>query len=119
MLNDLSIRDVNVVESFAWGNNCSVWTLLDDKELTVMQEKMPPNSGDELHYHNLSTQFVYILSGTLQIEIDDKIVTLNAFQGLKIPKKSQHRVMNNSNDEVTFLLMSTPGHVDDRVLVNT
>lgn len=118
MSTELEICSIAVAEKFEWGNNCSVWTLVDEKNLTIMQEKMPPNSRDEMHYHNECTQFVYILSGILEIEMNNRMVCLQPFEGLKIPKKMPHRVINNSNKEVNFLLVSVPGHTEDRVLCN-
>lgn len=111
------ICDTQSVKEETWGTNCSHWTLMEDKNLVVMQEKMPPGTQDELHYHEQATQFVYVLRGELQLDMNGKIVTLASQQGLAILPKIPHRVINNSKVEAHFLLISAPGHTEDRVLV--
>lgn len=117
MLQEMPVIDTRTVEKFEWGHNCSVWTLLNNSKLTVMQESMPAHTQDELHYHKESTQFIYMLSGILHVELNGKLIKLEAQQGLEIPQGANHRVLNQSNNDVSFLLISAPGHTNDRVIV--
>jgi len=118
MLNEIEIKDIHQAKEYEWGTDCMCWTLLEDSAFTVMQEKMSPNTADELHYHQVATQFIYVLSGVLQVELNGKMFILKPQQGLKISKLLPHRVINNSDDETNFLLISSPGQVEDRVLEN-
>ena len=53
----------NCLKHFLRGEGCDGWVLADNKELSVKQERMPPNTAEDLHYHEKAQQFFYILKG--------------------------------------------------------
>lgn len=98
-----------------WGKNCKVWKLFEGQNFTILQEKMPPATEDSMHFHANSEQFIFILDGELFIEFKDKKVKLGPQEGIAIPLKKAHRVINSSDRETNFLLISTNGHRQDRI----
>jgi len=103
------------VTHYRWGGNCEAWTLLENKDLTVKHEKMPPGSEELLHYHNRAQQFFYILNGKAIIEIDDVVLILHSGDGIQIEPGRRHRIMNKETEEVLeFLVCSQPSTADDR-----
>lgn len=58
-------------EHYNWGDNCSGWHLVKSKEVSVIEEIMPPNTRETKHYHKVSKQFFRILSGTATFEIEE------------------------------------------------
>lgn len=115
---ELDVVDINNSKCFSWGDHCNVWNLMDEEALVVMQEDMPPGSSDEMHYHDTATQFVFVLQGELSIEFPSFTKVLKQNQGIKIPQKTAHKIANIANATATFLTISTPGKINDRIISN-
>jgi putative monooxygenase len=77
--------------------------------------------GDRIseHYHPYSEEFIYMISGELDAQLDGKSHTLRERQGLMIPINVRHRLVNVSEAEASFVFHLGPlaprpdlGHVD-------
>ncbi|HVG15088.1 MAG TPA: cupin domain-containing protein [Chitinophagaceae bacterium] len=100
---------------YKWGDNCDGWNLVDEAMLSVKQERMPPGTAEQLHYHKESGQFFFILSGAATIITDDKRVTLGTGQGFYIRPGCIHSIENSTAKDVEFLLCSQPPTKTDRI----
>jgi quercetin dioxygenase-like cupin family protein len=69
------------------------------------------------HYHRQSTQFFYVLTGTLSIEADGTVHVLTGGQGLQVDAGQVHEVRNRSVEHARFLVVSSPPSHADRYLV--
>lgn len=107
----------NNAEHYIWGGSSDGWHLLKSAGLSVIQERVPPGGAEVLHYHERAHQFFYILSGTAVLEIESRRHTLTANDGIDVPPKSVHRLVNESEEDVTFLVVSAPRSHGDRVVV--
>lgn len=102
-------------EHYLWGDNCDGWHLVQNKELSIIHERMPANTTEVIHYHNQARQFFFILTGIAIIQIDDKIITLNPQECAEVPPLLKHQMRNESNQDVEFLVISQPNSRGDRV----
>ena len=93
---------------YKWGNNCSGWHLVESKKLSVIEELMPPKTQEKKHFHNFSQQFFKITSGKATFEIDDKIIEIEKGNGIHIPPKTAHRIMNEQDKNLEFIVISEP-----------
>ena len=109
------IIDKTIAERYIWGENCDGWHFLKDNELSIIQEKVPPGKSEKRHFHSKSRQFFYILKGAAFIEINGVVYQLKPGQGIEIPPKSPHKFMNQSSEDVEFLVISAPKSHGDRV----
>ncbi|WP_041580541.1 cupin domain-containing protein [Bacillus sp. 1NLA3E] len=105
-------------EHYIWGNICDGWHLVKNKDLSVIHERMPLNTSEIRHYHNQARQFFFVLSGTATIEINGKRTTLNTNEGIEIPPLISHQMINESNGDVEFLVISSPNSRGDRILTD-
>lgn len=80
---------------------------------------MPPNTMEQLHYHQHTEQFFYILEGTATFLIDGIESNASQFSGIVIPKGSRHCISNRADHPLRFLVISAPGNQDDRTPTNT
>ncbi len=103
---------------YHWGENCDGWNMVDEPNLSVKLEKMPPGTAEVLHYHRLARQFFFILKGTAHFEIDGKETVLSEQEGIQIEPGKKHRISNQSEDALEFLLSSQPSTVGDREQVS-
>jgi mannose-6-phosphate isomerase-like protein (cupin superfamily) len=100
---------------YVWGDNCDGWHLLQESNLSVIEERMPPGASEVRHFHRNAQQFFFILSGQATIETSGERVLLLTGQGLAIPPGTRHQMRNHSKEPVTFLVISQPPSHGDRV----
>lgn len=104
-------------EHYRWGVDCDGWHLVKGKELSVIEEFMPPGSAEIRHYHERSQQFFYILTGEVLMEINGENVLIPAGCGVRILPGTRHQIRNPSSSPVRFLVISQPSSHDDRIEV--
>jgi mannose-6-phosphate isomerase-like protein (cupin superfamily) len=109
------IRSTENAEHFIWGNACDGWHLLRSDSLSVIQERMPPETSEQLHYHERAQQLFYILSGAATFEIEGESKTVSAGQSIHISKNTKHSILNNGDEDLHFLVISEPKSHGDRV----
>jgi putative monooxygenase len=71
------------------------------------------------HYHPYSEEFVYVVQGRLEVDLDDETHAMRPDQGLLIPKNMRHRFRNVGDEEARMVFHLGPlaprpelGHVD-------
>jgi mannose-6-phosphate isomerase-like protein (cupin superfamily) len=111
------IRSIENAEHYTWGDGCDAWHLVKSANLSVIQEIMPPGTNEQLHYHEHAQQLFYVLSGTASFEIDGKTIEVKTHQSVHIPKNSKHYIFNNTDADLSFLVISQPRSHGDRVNV--
>lgn len=100
---------------YKWGKDCDGWNLVDEPTLSVKQERMPPGTAEERHYHARAQQFFYILKGKATFEVEGESLLLNEGEGLHIAAGRKHKISNPSADALEFLLCSQPSTQADRI----
>ncbi len=111
----MNIVNTNNAEHYQWGDNSDGWHLLKSAELSIIEENVPPGEKEQRHYHNTSQQFFYILSGIALLEISGQLFEIQAGSGIHVPAKTPHQLMNNSAENLRFLVISQPISHGDRV----
>jgi mannose-6-phosphate isomerase-like protein (cupin superfamily) len=102
-------------EHYRWGVDCDGWHLVKDKQLSVIEEFMPPGSAEVRHHHERSQQFFYILTGEVMMEINGENVLIPAGSGVRILPGTRHQIRNPSSSPVRFLVISQPPSHGDRI----
>ncbi len=108
----------DTAEHYTWGEMCDGWHLLKSSGLSVIQERVPPGGAEQMHYHNHAHQFFFVLSGEATLEIDDHRRVLHSQQGISVPPGLPHRLVNEANQDLTFIVISAPQSHGDRRLVD-
>ena len=111
----MKIVNTNNSEHYKWGENSNGWHLLKSNSLSVIEENVPPNESEERHYHNDAQQFFYILSGIATIEISGNLYEVTTGNGIHVPAKEEHQLMNKSDTDLKFLVVSQPKSHGDRI----
>lgn len=100
---------------YTWGNGCDSWVLNDSRNLSVKQEKMPAGTAEKLHFHARAEQVFYILKGEAVFEINDEKFSVKAGESISIQPQSKHYISNESQDDLEFLVISSPSTHNDRI----
>ena len=104
----------NALHHYKWGNDCDGWVLADTEALSVKQELMPGQTAENLHYHKNAQQFFFILKGNATFEVEGLVFSVKENEGFHIPAGRKHRIINNSNADLEFILSSQPSTNNDR-----
>lgn len=102
---------------YHWKTVCDGWHLVDREDLSVITERMPPHTAEDMHYHETSRQFFYILSGQAVMQFADGEETLRAGEGIEVAPDDAHQMTNNSDSDIEFLVVSMPKSHGDRIIV--
>lgn len=103
------------LKHYVWGEGCDGWNLVDGPALSVKQERMPPHTEEAGHYHRVSRQFFFILKGVATFETTEGRVEVGEQQGLEIPPGLRHKIRNEAEMDLVFLLCSQPSTTNDRI----
>ena len=105
------------LKHYTWGAGCDGWNLVDTPELSVKQERMPPHTAEAWHYHRVARQFFFILEGTAVFETAEGRAEVGPREGFEIAPGIKHRILNESEVDLVFVLCSQPSTVNDRIEV--
>lgn len=101
-------------EHYRWGNDCDAWYLVNDEQLSVIEEFMPPGAAEIRHHHQKAQQFFYIVSGEVLMEVEGETMLLAAGSGIRVMPGKRHQIRNPSSGPVRFLVVSHPRSHGDR-----
>ena len=111
----LSVINEGLAEHYTWGNNCEGSHLIKTNNLSVIQQRMLPNSTETSHYHTKAEQFFFILSGIGTMAFNKCVFTIPTNSGIYKPAGSKHRLSNQHNTDLVFTVTSTPPSHGDRI----
>src|SRR5882757_2762283 len=100
---------------YKWGDDCYGWNFIDSDALSVKQELMPPDTSEQLHYHEKATQVFFILKGRATFTIEGVETELKPEQGIEIKPGQKHFISNKERSDLEFILYSSPSTKNDRV----
>ena len=108
------INKEKALQHYTWGDNCDGWVLVDTEQLSVKQERMPQQTFETLHYHKKAQQFFFILSGTARFEVEQQVFIVQSGEGFHITAGKKHRIVNDTEAALEFILSSQPSTNNDR-----
>jgi mannose-6-phosphate isomerase-like protein (cupin superfamily) len=117
LLPGLGVSKSNCLNQYSWGDDCYGWTLVDTPDLSIKQELMPPDTSEKLHYHERANQFFFILKGRAKFTIDGAEHVLKPYEGMEIKAGQKHKISNNQNTDLEFILYSQPSTNNDRITI--
>lgn len=115
--NSRLLMSKETAEHYVWGKGCDGWHLVKTNELSVIHERMPAGTSEVRHFHRRARQFFFVLSGTATLEIAGVGTVLRTHEGVEVPAEVPHRMLNESDEALEFLVVSQPASHGDRVLV--
>lgn len=91
--------------------------LLDRPGLNVIQERMPPRTTEVRHEHERTLQLYFVLEGEAMVEVGETSERLGVGDAVEIPFGTPHRIVNDADEPLEFLVISTgPPRADRRDL---
>lgn len=109
--------DKSTAPHYTWGEGCDSWVLADTPTLSVKQEAMPPGTKERAHFHSLAQQLFFVLKGGAVFYTNNEKQVLGEGQGLLVSPNTKHFIANESNEPLSFLVISQPSTDGDRTNV--
>ena len=104
-------------EEYDWGTDCLGWHLVNNPELSIIQELMPANTTEVKHKHLNAQQFFFVLKGVATFDLEGKITLVKENEGIHVQQNQEHQIKNNTESDLEFLVISQPHSHNDRVTV--
>ena len=102
-------------KSYRWGDSGIGWPLVETKGLLVVEETLAPGSSEKHHFHNQAAQCFYMLAGRAVMQFaDGQNVEIDTGMALHIPPETCHAIVNQTGEEIRFLVISAPSSRGDR-----
>jgi mannose-6-phosphate isomerase-like protein (cupin superfamily) len=108
-------KSISNAKHYTWGAACDGWHLLQTDSLSVIQERMPPGTTEQLHFHQKARQLFYVLSGEAMFDVEDDQLIIKAGESLHIPPMTKHRISNSGIEDINFIVISEPKAHGDRL----
>ena len=108
----------NPLTHYQWGALCDGWNLVDTAGLSVKMERMPPHTAEQEHYHRHARQFFFVLRGEAIFDTQEGRVEVKEQEGLEIGPGLRHRILNEGEEDLEFILCSQPNTAGDRISVD-
>ena len=102
------------LKHYIWGEHCDGWNLVDHSDLSVKMERMPPHTVEQDHFHQHARQFFFILKGRATFYTPEGPIEVKEQEGLEIQPGLTHRIANESEEDLEFILCSQPSTAGDR-----
>ncbi len=109
--------DRHTAKHYLWKDVCDGWHLVEHEELSIIAEKMPPNTAEDMHYHQKARQFFYILAGQVTMRFAEHEEVLNTGDGIEIAPLEAHQMTNISCKDAEFIVVSMPKSHGDKVII--
>ena len=104
---------------YIWKDVCDGWHFVEQDGLSVIAERMPPGTQEDMHYHQNARQFFYLLAGQAVMRFSDgKEEVLTPGQGIEVPPKQCHQMTNPFSQDAEFMVVSSPKSHGDKICVS-
>ncbi|GAA4308751.1 hypothetical protein GCM10023149_02810 [Mucilaginibacter gynuensis] len=114
-MSEIVFSKSDCITHYTWGDDCHGWTFIETDALSVKQELMPPDTAEQLHYHEKAKQVFFILKGRATFIIDGVEHLLREQQGIEIQPLQKHYISNKGENDLEFILYSYPTTKNDRI----
>lgn len=108
------ITDPAKITEITWAEGCTSRTLSAQGNLSVKLETIAPAAGEQLHLHHQVQQVFYILKGEAEFVLNNTIHHLTTGNFINVAPGTIHQIRNSSQNDVTFLVISSPPVMNDR-----
>lgn len=113
----MTINQLAEQEPFTTKDGSTIRSILDRTNAPVSQQSLaeasvPPKGATERHYHKVSEEFYYILSGTGTVEIDGETREVGPGDGILIPAGAWHQI-SAADADLNFLCCCAPPYAHE------
>jgi mannose-6-phosphate isomerase-like protein (cupin superfamily) len=119
----MDIRNIAEVPAFTTKDGSEIRELLAHRNSSIAKQslaeaRVAPGKQTQPHYHPVTEEIYYILSGTGRMTIGTQTRDVGVGDAIAIPPGAVHTIVNTGQDELRFLCCCAPAYEHhDTVLV--
>jgi mannose-6-phosphate isomerase-like protein (cupin superfamily) len=119
----MDIRNIREVPAFTTKDGSEIRELLAYRNSSILKQSLAearllPGASTTPHYHRLTEEIYYLLSGEGEMRIGDETRTVGPGDAIAIPPGCVHTITNRGSETLLFLCTCAPAYEhDDTVLV--
>ena len=119
----MDIQNIASVPAFTTKDGSEIRELLAHRNSCIVKQslaeaRLPPGASSTPHYHPMTEEIYYILSGSAVMRIDRETRHVGPGDAIAIPPGLVHQITNPGPEMLKFLCCCAPGYEDfDTVLV--
>lgn len=119
----MDVRNIAAVTHFTTKDGSEIRELLAHRNSCIRKQslaeaRLPPGAATTPHYHPVTEEIYYILSGRGRMQIGAEVREVGAGDAVAIPPGAVHTIANLGSETLTFLCCCAPGYEhEDTVLV--
>lgn len=98
-----------------WAKDCLAYALVEQDSLSIKKEQISSGASEQLHYHEYTYQFFYVLKGKATFFIADTEIELKSGEGINVYPKQAHLICNKHKTLLEFLVISSGKIQRDRI----
>lgn len=109
----MTVNQIADQAPFTTADGSTIRSILDRtnapvEEQSLAEATLPPGGQTERHYHLVSEEFYYILSGTGTMELEGKTKLVGPGDAILIPKGDWHQITADGETELKLLCCCSP-----------
>lgn len=119
----MDIVALHSCEPFVTKDGSTIRELLSHRNSSIRKQSLaeatiPPGVATQSHYHIVTEEIYYILSGNGIMHLGDRTVSVGPGDAIAIPPGTVHWIINPQSVELKLLCCCAPGYEhDDTVMV--
>jgi len=119
----MDVINRNSVPSFTTKDGSTIREILAPRNSVIERQSLAeailePGCATEAHYHPITEEIYYILSGSGVIKIEDEIREIGPADAVAIPPGARHQIKNNGSVDLVFLCCCAPSYEhEDTIMV--
>lgn len=102
------IKNTSNTPKAEWAPGCFSWHFVEHNDVSIKMEEICPGGSSDAHFHSRSLQFFFILEGEATIDLGKALFELKKHEGIEVPLTQKHRIINSGEENLVFLLLSSP-----------
>lgn len=111
----INIRNLKDAKPFITKDGSEIRSLLDlsnapVKNQSLAEATIPPGCKTELHHHQNSEEFYYVVCGSGIIEINGEKASVSVGDAILIPPASKHSILNTEQAPLKILCCCAPAY---------
>jgi mannose-6-phosphate isomerase-like protein (cupin superfamily) len=121
----MDIRNIDAVPAFTTKDGSEIRELLasrnsDIRKQSLAEARLPAGKSTTPHYHPLTEEIYYILSGRAVMRIGQETREVGPGDAIAIPPGEEHQITNVGSETLKFLCCCAPQYEHtDTVLLDT
>jgi len=100
---------------YHWGKGGVGWPLIKSVAFEVKEEELACGCAEKRRKHEHASQSYYILSGTAEVETEEKTANLSVGECFFIPGGPVQKIANKSDTSLRLFVVSVPPVSVDRI----